>query len=99
MSGTTTGIWVLVVVIVVSLAIWLVAVRWAARHPGHKRRHLEHMRGLVQGGQHVGGGRSVAPRRDASVPEGGGNPPEPEEQVESDQSRSIRKHSGSPMDL
>lgn len=99
MSGTTTGIWVLVVVIVVSLVIWLIAVRWAAGHPGHKRRHLEHMRGVVQGGQHVGGGRSVMPHRDAPVPEGGGNPPEPEEQVESDQSRSVGKQSGSPMDL
>jgi hypothetical protein len=38
------------------------------------------MRGLVQGGQHVGGGRSVAPHRDAPVPEGGGNPPTPEEE-------------------
>ena len=30
---------------------------------------------VVQGGQHVGGGRSVAPTRDAPVPEGGGEPP------------------------
>lgn len=88
----------MVVVIVAMLVIWLVAVRWAARHPGHNRRKLERMRGVVQGGQHVGGGRSVAPRRDAPVPEDGGTPPEPEEQVESDESRSI-KHSGSPMDL
>jgi hypothetical protein len=97
MSGTTTGIWVLCVVIVVSLLIWLVGVRWAARHPGHNRRKLERMRGVVQGGQHVGGGRSVAPHRDAPVPEGGGTPPEPQEQVESHESRSIK--GTSPMDL
>jgi len=39
------------------------------------------MRGLVQGGQHVGGGRSVAPHRDKEVPEGGGHPPAPPEKI------------------
>jgi hypothetical protein len=52
----------------------------AARHPGQEYPRREQLRGLVQGGQHVGGGRSVAPHRDAPVPEGGGNPPTPEEE-------------------
>ena len=96
MTGSATAIWLSAVVAVVGILILIVMVRWAARHPGHNRRKLERMRGVVQGGQHVGGGRSVAPRRDAPVPEDGGTPPEPEEQVESHESRSIRQ---SPMDL
>jgi hypothetical protein len=97
MSGSLTGIVVLCIVAVVGIIVLIGAVRWAARHPGHNRRKLEPMRGVVQGGQHVGGGRSVAPHRDAPVPEGGGTPPEPEEQVESHESRSVK--GTSPMDL
>jgi hypothetical protein len=105
MSGTVTGIWVLAVVIVVSLAVWLVLVRYAAKRPGQKFRRREQMRGVVQGGQHVGGGRSVAPRRDAPVPEGGGGPPSPDaadvEDVQNERagSRGSAKREGSPMDL
>ena len=102
MSGTTTGIVVLCVVIVVSLAIWLVTVTLAARRPGQEHPKRDPLRGLVQGGQHVGGGRSVAPTRDAPVPEGGGNPPSVEEEDEAAQTRSQparRRNSGSPMDL
>jgi hypothetical protein len=80
MSGTTTGIVVIVVVIVVCLAVWLGSVALAARHPQQEHPQRDPMRGLVQGGQHVGGGRSVAPHRDKPVPEGGGNPPTPEKQ-------------------
>jgi uncharacterized membrane-anchored protein len=72
MSGTTTGIVVICVVIVVALAVWLGMVALAARRPHSQNPRREPMRGLVQGGQHVGGGRSVAPTRDAPVPEGGG---------------------------
>ena len=88
MSGTTTGIVVLCVVVVVSLAIWLVTVALAARRPGQEHPKRDPLRGLVQGGQHVGGGRSVAPTRDAPVPEGGGNPPSVEEEDEAAQTRS-----------
>lgn len=98
MSGTTTGIVVICVVIVLALAIWLGMVALAARRPYSHNPRREHMRGLVQGGQHVGGGRSVAPTRDAPVPEGGGNPPSPEEEDAAQAGRPSRR-SRSPMDL
>lgn len=102
MSGTTTGIVVLCVVIVVGLAIWLVMVARAARRPGQEHPKRDPLRGVVQGGQHVGGGRSVAPTRDAPVPEGGGNPPSVEEEdaAQAGRQRSREpRNSGSPMDL
>jgi hypothetical protein len=102
MTGTTVGIVVFRVVIVLTLAIWLGAMAWADRHPGQEHPKREPLRGLVQGGQHVGGGRSALPTRDAPVPPGGGNPPSVEEedagQAGSQQARESRK-SGSPMDL
>ncbi len=98
MSGTTTGIVVFCVVIVAGLAIWLIAVALAARRPYSQNPKRERMRGLVQGGHHVGGGRSVAPTRDAPVPEGGGDPPPPEEEDAAQAGRPVRR-SGSPMDL
>ena len=101
MSGTATGIWIMCAVIVAGLVIWLVAVALAARHPGQEHPRHESLRGLVQGGQHVGGGRSVAPTRDAPVPEGGGNPPSAEEEdaAQAGSQRGQRPRSGSPMDL
>ncbi len=102
MSGTTTGIVVFCVVIVLSLAVWLLMVARAARRPGQEHPKREPLRGLVQGGQHVGGGRSVAPTRDAPVPEGGGNPPsvEDEDAARSGSSRDRRlRDSGSAVDL
>jgi hypothetical protein len=96
MSGTTMGILVIVVVIVVALAAWLGLVARAARHPQQEHPQRDSMRGLVQGGQHVGGGRSVAPRRDAPVPQGGGNPPTPEQE---DKASHADRVSGNPMDL
>jgi hypothetical protein len=83
-----------------ALAVWLTLVARAARRPqqGHPQR--ESLRGLVQGGQHVGGGRSVAPRRDAPVPEGGGNPPTPEEEDRvSHAGAPSARDDQSPMDL
>jgi hypothetical protein len=102
MTGSTTAIWVIVIVVVLALAIWLGAVRYAAVHPGHKRRRKEQMRGMVQGGQHVGGGRSVMPHRDAPADEG--MPPRPgapdvEDAEELQSGRGQRPASGSPMDL
>jgi hypothetical protein len=76
MAGTTTGIIVIVVVVVVCLAVWLGSVALAARRPGQEHPQHDPLRGLVQGGQHVGGGRSVTSHRDQPVPEGGGDPPE-----------------------
>ena len=76
MTGTTTGIVVIVVVVIVGLAVFLGSVVLAARRPGPDQPAHDPMRGLVQGGQHVGGGRSVAPHRDKPVPEGGGDPPQ-----------------------
>jgi len=102
MSGTTTGIVVFVVVIVLALAAWLVGVALAARRPGQDHPKREPLRGLVQGGQHVGGGRSVAPTRDAPVPPGGGTPPSVEEEdaahSQSPEGQRVR-HRGNPLDL
>jgi hypothetical protein len=99
MTGTTTGIVIMCVVIVVSLVVFLALVAWAGRRPGSDNRHVQPMRGLVQGGEHVGGGRSVMPHRDAEVPEGGGTPPSPEEMVNPQRSGRSQERSGSPLDL
>jgi hypothetical protein len=103
MTGSTTGIVIIVVIIVVSLSVWLALVARAARRPGQEHPKREPLRGLVQGGQHVGGGRSVAPTRDAPVPEGGGNPPSVEEEDQAAQPRSRPaqpvREPGSPMNL
>jgi len=98
MTGTTIGIWVIVVVVVLGLAVWLTTVALAARRPGQEHPQGDQIRGLVQGGQHVGGGRSVAPTRDAPVPEEGGDPPPVEEQDPTNSGRQP-SGSGSPMDL
>jgi hypothetical protein len=101
MTGSTIAIWAIVVVAVAALAAYLLLIRYAAEHPGQKTRRRERMRGLVQGGQHVGGGRSVMPHRDAPVPEDG-VPPGPEapdvEDMGSGQGQRPRQ-SGNPMDL
>jgi hypothetical protein len=60
-------IWIICVVAVVSLATWLVAVARADRNPAFRHPHVEPRRGRVQGGTHMGGGRSLAPRRDAEI--------------------------------
>jgi hypothetical protein len=98
MSGTTVGIVLIVVVAVATIAIWLGSVYLASRRPGSKNPKRERMRGLVQGGQHVGGGRSVMPTRDAPVPPGGGEPPSPEQEDATQAGPPVRR-SGSPMDL
>jgi hypothetical protein len=65
MSGTL--LWIMCVAIVLSLAAWLVAVAFANRKPAFQHPHVEPRRGNVQGATHVGGGRSVAPHRDAEI--------------------------------
>jgi hypothetical protein len=97
MTGTTTGIWIMCIVIVAGLVIWLGAVALAARRSGRKNEHVRPMRGLVQGGEHIGGGRSVMPTRDAEVPEGGGEALAPEDMMQSGEERPRHK-SGSPID-
>ena len=101
MSGTTIGIVAICAVAVVALAVWLVIIGLAARRPGRDRPSQDQIRGLVQGGQHVGGGRSVAPTRDAPVPEGGGDPPTLEEEIAAREGQADQRRSGSgnPMDL
>jgi hypothetical protein len=71
MNGSATAIWIIVAVAVAGLAVWLVSVALAARKPHQEHAHGGQLRGTaVQGGLHVGAGRSVAPRRDEPVTPG-----------------------------
>jgi hypothetical protein len=70
MSGSATAIWIICAVAVAGLVVWLGGVALAARKPYRERAHGERLRGSVQGGVHVGAGRSVAPRRDQPVTPG-----------------------------
>lgn len=109
MTGTTVGIVVICVVVVAALAAWLLLIRRAADHPGQEHPKRDPLHGLVQGGQHVGGGRSVMPTRDAPVPEGGGDPPSAQAEDAAAEGARAEAHaaheagraprSGSPMDL
>lgn len=104
MSGTTAGIVLICVIAVATIAIWLGSVYLASRRQRSQNPKRERMRGLVQGGAHVGGGRSVMPTRDAPVPPGGGDPPTPEQEdaalaEDAAQARPPTRRSGSPMDL
>ena len=101
MSGSTTGIVAIYVVAVIALVTLVLLVRRAANHPAQEHAQHDEQHGLVQGGQHVGGGRSVAPTRDAPVPEGGGKPPTVEEQEAAREAQNRRGPEGtaSPMDL
>jgi hypothetical protein len=103
MSGSTTALWVICVVGTLAIVAAVVIPRLASRRPHHASPQRGQMRGMVQGGQHYGGGRSVAPTRDAPVPEGGGEPPTIEEEVAAHEGRAARRRrpgsSGSPMDL
>jgi hypothetical protein len=107
MSGSTTALWIICVVGTLAIVAAIVIPRLASRRPHHANPQRGQLRGIVQGGQHVGGGRSVAPTRDAPVPEGGGEPPAIEEEVAAHEGRAARRSqpgrkpgsSGSPMDL
>ena len=89
MSGTV--LWITCVAIVASLAAWLVAVAFANRKPAFQHPHVEPRRSNVQGGTHVGGGRSVAPHRDAEIT--------PEEDPEAPTVPVRRSRGTSPLDL
>jgi hypothetical protein len=80
---------VIVIVVVAALLVCLYLVRRAGRKRAGKNPDLEERRGQVRGGTHMGGGRSVGPRRDTEVT-GDEDPNEP--------TVSVRKPS-SPMDL
>jgi hypothetical protein len=71
MNASATAIWIIVAVVVVGLAVWLGSVALAARKTSQEHRRGGRLRGTaVEGGVHVGGGRSVAPRRDEPVTPG-----------------------------
>jgi hypothetical protein len=102
MSGSATAIWIIVAVAVAGLAVWLGSVALAARKPYQGRAHGERLRGTVQGGMHVGAGRSVAPRRDEPVatgeaPAGDTLHPGAEDPADAE-SRDAWQGSGSPLD-
>jgi hypothetical protein len=104
MSASVIGIVVICVVAVLGLMTWVVVVGRASRRPHEPNPQRGQMRGVVQGGMHVGGGRSVAPTRDAPVPEGGGEPPTIEQEVAAHEGTAHEGtgrdgRSGSPMDL
>jgi hypothetical protein len=99
MDGSATAIWIICAVVVVGLAIWLIAVSLAARRP-RREPHGDQLYGPVQGGTHVGGGRSVAPRRDEAVdpdqtPAGETVTPE----LDATEPEGARRGSGNPLDL
>jgi hypothetical protein len=103
MNGSATAIWIIVAVVVAGLAIWLGSVVLAARKPHQEHAHGERLRGTVQGGMHVGGGRSVAPRRDepvipGEVPAGDTLHPGAEGPGAVPESGNARQGSGSPLD-
>ena len=70
MNGSATAVWIIVAVAVAGLVVWLGSVALAARKPHQEHAQGERLRGTVQGGMHVGAGRSVAPRRDEPVTPG-----------------------------
>jgi hypothetical protein len=104
MTSSATAIWIIVAVVVAGLAIWLGSVVLAARKPYQEHAHGERLRGTVQGGMHVGAGRSVAPRRDepvtpGDVPAGDTLHPGTDGPGAGAESRDARQGSGSPLDL
>ncbi len=104
MNGSATAIWIIVAVAVAGLVVWLGSVALAARKPHQEHAHGERLRGSVQGGMHVGAGRSVAPRRDepvtpGDVPAGDTLHPGGEDPGAAPEFRGDRKGSGSPLDL
>jgi hypothetical protein len=103
-NGSATAIWIIVAVAVAGLVIWLGSVALAARKPHQEHAHGERLRGDVQGGMHLGGGRSVAPRRDeeaipGEVPPGDSLHPGGDDPAAGTDASAARRGSGSPLDL
>jgi hypothetical protein len=95
MTGSATAIWIICAVAVAGLAVWLFAVARAQRTPFFRHPQYDRRRGRVQGGTHVGGGRSVAPRRDEPV-----IPDEnPDDSTLPDHAGRPGSGSGNPLDL
>ena len=95
MTASAAVVWAIVAVAVAGVAMWLIMVALADRNPFSRRPHAERRRGRVQGGTHVGGGRSVAPRRDAIV-----IPDEnPDDSTLPDRAGRPGSGSGNPLDL
>jgi len=95
MTASAAVTWAIVLVTVAGLAVWLVTVALADRKPFFRHPHPDRRRGRVQGGTHVGGGRSVAPRRDAPV-----IPDEnPDDSTLPDRAGRPGSGSGNPLDL
>ena len=67
MTTSASETWLIAVMCVVVLAALLVSIWIAMRAKVPRQPRLEPRRGQVQGGTHMGGGRSVSPRRDAEV--------------------------------
>jgi hypothetical protein len=93
MTTSASQTWLIAVLCVVVLAALLVSIWIGMRAKAPRRPRLEPRRGQVQGGTHVGGGRSVGPRRDAEVTPDE-NPDEPTVEV-----RRTRGTGIGPMDL
>lgn len=103
MNGSAVAIWIIVAVAVAGLVVWLGSVALAARQPHQKHGHGERLRGTVQGGVHVGEGRSVAPRRDepvtpGDVPAGDMLHPAAEDDPPGPESADAGQRPGSPLD-
>ena len=98
MSGSPVGIWIMCVVVVLALIAWPLSVRLAGRRPHSAHPQRGQLRGVVQGGEHVGGGRSVVPTRGHRRVAGGGEPPAIEEEVAAHDGHHCRG-SGNPLDL
>jgi hypothetical protein len=104
MNGSATAIWIIVAVAVAGLVIWMGSVALAARKPHQQDGQGERLRGAVQGGMHVGSGRSVAPRRDeevtpGEVPPGDSLHPGGEDPAAGADARAGGRGSGHPLDL
>ena len=100
MTTSTTGIVMIIVVVVITLAFWLVSVMMAARDPRRGVARGAPLRGDVQGGRHVGGGRSLSPLPDDPVTPGDAANLESAEPGSAQAGESRRARRGtSPMDL
>jgi hypothetical protein len=95
MTASAGVIWAIVIVAVVALAVFVAVVLISDRSPYFRHPQHDRRRGRVQGGTHVGGGRSVSPRRDDPV-----IPDEhPDDSTLPDRAGRPGSGSGNPLDL